>query len=107
MTWILLAVAIAAEIVGTLLLKLSDGFTKLWPSLGVLLGYFTAFALLSQSLKKIDVGITYAIWSGFGIIGAAIGGMIFFNQELTKLNIIGMTIIIAGVVIMNLGGVSH
>lgn len=77
MTWILLAIAIGAEIVGTLLLKLSDGFTKLWPSIGVLLGYFTAFALLSQSLKKIDVGITYAIWSGFGIIGAAIGGMIF------------------------------
>jgi small multidrug resistance pump len=58
-------------------------------------------------LKKIDVGITYAIWSGFGIIGAAVGGAIFFNQELTKLNIIGMSIIIAGVVIMNLGGVSH
>ena len=101
------SVAIAAEIVGTLLLKLSNGFTKFWPSVGVAVGYLTAFALLSQSLKKIDVGITYAIWSGFGIIGAAIGGMIFFNQELTKLNIIGMSIIIAGVVIMNLGGVSH
>lgn len=107
MTWFLLSIAIAAEIVGTLLLKLSDGFTKLWPSIGVAAGYLTAFALLSQSLKKIDVGITYAIWSGFGIIGAAIGGMIFFNQELSKLNVIGMTIIVAGVVIMNLGGVSH
>jgi len=62
---------------------------------------------LSQSLKKIDVGITYAIWSGFGIIGAAVGGLIFFDQQLTKLNIIGITIIIAGVVIMNAGGVSH
>lgn len=107
MTWFFLAVAIVAEIVGTLFLKLSDGFTKLWPSIGVVAGYLTAFGLLSQSLKKIDVGITYAIWSGFGIVGAAVGGMIFFNQELTRLNIIGMTIIIAGVVIMNLGGVSH
>jgi small multidrug resistance pump len=107
MTWVLLAVAILAEIVGTLLLKRSEGFTKLWPSIGVVFGYLTAFALLSQSLKKIDVGITYAIWSGFGIIGAAVGGLIFFDQQLTKLNIIGITIIIAGVVIMNAGGVSH
>jgi small multidrug resistance pump len=107
MTWFLLAIAILAEIVGTLLLKRSEGFTKLWPSIGVVLGYLTAFALLSQSLKKIDVGITYAIWSGFGIIGAAVGGLIFFDQQLTKLNIIGITIIIAGVVIMNAGGVSH
>jgi len=65
MTWFLLAIAILAEIVGTLLLKRSEGFTKLWPSIGVVFGYLTAFALLSQSLKKIDVGITYAIWSGF------------------------------------------
>jgi small multidrug resistance pump len=107
MTWFLLAVAILAEIVGTLLLKRSEGFTKLWPSIGVVFGYLTAFALLSQSLKKIDVGITYAIWSGFGIIGAAVGGLIFFDQQLTKLNIIGITIIIAGVIIMNAGGVSH
>ena len=107
MTWFLLAIAILAEIVGTLLLKRSEGFTKLWPSIGVVFGYLTAFALLSQSLKKIDVGITYAIWSGFGIIGAAVGGAIFFDQHLTKLKLIGMTTIIAGVVIMNLGGVSH
>jgi small multidrug resistance pump len=107
MTWFLLAIAIVAEIAGTLMLKVSNGFTRLWPSVGVVFAYLTAFALMSQSLKKIDVGITYAIWSGFGIVGAAIGGIIFFNQDLTKLNIIGMTIIIAGVVIMNLGGAGH
>jgi small multidrug resistance pump len=107
MTWFLLAIAIVAEIAGTLMLKVSNGFTRLWPSVGVVFAYLTAFALMSKSLKKIDVGITYAIWSGFGIVGAAIGGMIFFNQDLTKLNIIGMTIIIAGVVIMNLGGAGH
>jgi small multidrug resistance pump len=107
MTWFFLAIAIVAEIAGTLMLKVSNGFTRLWPSVGVVFAYLTAFALMSQSLKKIDVGITYAIWSGFGIVGAAIGGMIFFNQDLTKLNIIGMTIIIAGVVIMNLGGAGH
>jgi multidrug transporter EmrE-like cation transporter len=87
MTWILLAIAIGAEIVGTLLLKLSDGFTKLlWPSVGVVLGYLTAFALLSQSLKKIDVGIHICdlvrIWNYWG---CNVGGAIFFNQELNQI----------------------
>lgn len=107
MAWILLGFAIAAEIVGTLLLKASDGLTKLIPSIGVVIGYLTAFALMSQSLKKLDVGITYAIWSGVGIIGAAVGGYFFFDQQLSKLNIIGIGIIILGVVVMNLGGAAH
>jgi small multidrug resistance pump len=107
MAWVLLGFAIAAEIVGTLLLKASNGLTKLMPSIGVVVGYLTAFALMSQSLKKLDVGITYAIWSGVGIIGAAIGGYYFFDQQLNKVTIIGMSIIIIGVVVMNLGGAAH
>jgi small multidrug resistance pump len=107
MAWVLLAIAIAAEIIGTLSLKASDGLSKLLPSIGVLLGYATAFTLMAMSLKKLDVGITYAIWSGVGIIGAAIGGVIFFDQQLSKMTMIGMAIIILGVVIMNLGGASH
>ena len=107
MAWILLSIAIAAEILGTLSLKASDGLSKLWPSLGVLFGYATAFTLMAISLKKLDVGITYAIWSGVGIIGAAIGGVIFFDQQLSRMTIVGMAIIIVGVVVMNLGGASH
>jgi small multidrug resistance pump len=107
MSWILLSIAIAAEILGTLSLKASDGLSKLWPSLGVLIGYALAFSLMAISLKKLDVGITYAIWSGVGIIGAAIGGVIFFDQHLSRMTIIGMAIIIVGVVVMNLGGASH
>jgi small multidrug resistance pump len=107
MAWVLLGIAIAAEIFGTLSLKASDGFSKLLPSLGVLLGYGAAFTLMAISLKKLDVGITYAIWSGVGIIGAAIGGVIFFDQHLSRMTIFGMAIIIAGVVIMNLGGATH
>jgi len=106
-TWLLLAMAIASEIAGTLFLKASNGLSKLWPSLGVALGYAIAFTALSLSLKKLDVGISYAVWSGAGIIGAAIGGVIFFDEHLSKLNIIGMAIIIVGVVVMNLGGASH
>jgi small multidrug resistance pump len=107
MAWILLSIAIAAEIFGTLSLKASDGLSKLMPSLGVLIGYATAFTLMAMSLKKLDVGITYAIWSGVGIIGAAIGGVVFFDQHLSRMTMIGMAIIITGVVIMNLGGASH
>jgi len=107
MAWILLSIAIAAEILGTLSLKASDGLSKLWPSLGVLIGYALAFSLMAISLKKLDVGITYAIWSGVGIVGAAIGGVIFFDQHLSRMTIIGMAIIIVGVVVMNLGGASH
>ena len=107
MAWILLSIAIAAEIFGTLSLKASDGLSKLMPSLGVLLGYATAFTLMAMSLKKLDVGITYAIWSGVGIIGAAIGGVVFFDQHLSRMTMIGMAIIITGVVVMNLGGASH
>jgi len=107
MAWTLLSIAIAAEILGTLSLKASDGLSKLWPSLGVLIGYALAFTLMAISLKKLDVGITYAIWSGVGIIGAAIGGVIFFDQQLSRMTIIGMAIIIVGVVVMNLGGASH
>jgi len=107
MAWVLLSIAIAAEILGTLSLKASDGLSKLWPSLGVLFGYATAFTLMAISLKNLDVGITYAIWSGVGIIGAAIGGVIFFDQQLSRMTIVGMAIIIVGVVVMNLGGASH
>jgi len=107
MPWILLGIAILAEIVGTLSLKASDGLSKLWPSIGVLAGYATAFTLMAMSLKKLDVGITYAIWSGVGIVGAAIGGYVFFDHQLSKMTIIGMAIIIVGVVIMNLSGAAH
>lgn len=107
MAWVLLCIAIAAEIFGTLSLKASDGLSKLTPSLGVVIGYATAFTLMAMSLKKLDVGLTYAIWSGVGIIGAAIGGVVFFDQQLSRMSILGMAIIIVGVVLMNLGGVAH
>jgi len=107
MAWLLLAIAIAAEVFGTLCLKASNGLSRLLPSLGVLFGYAIAFTLMSVTLKKIDVGITYAIWSGVGIIGAAVGGVIFFDQQLSRMTMIGMAIIIIGVTVMNLSEVGH
>lgn len=79
----------------------------LLPSLGVAVGYAIAFSLVAISPKKLGVGITYAARSGVGIMGAAICGVVFFDQNLSKLSIIGMAIIIVGVIIMNLGGAAH
>ena len=107
MAWILLSIAIVAEIAGTLFLKASDGLSKFWPSIGVLIGYATAFTLMAMTLKKLDVGITYAVWSGVGIIGAAIGGYFFFDQSLSRISLLGIAIIIVGVVVLNLGGSAH
>lgn len=107
MPWLLLSIAIAAEIAGTLFLKASDGLSKFWPSIGVLIGYATAFTLMAMTLKKLDVGITYAVWSGVGIIGAAVGGYFFFDQSLSRISLLGIAIIIVGVVVLNLGGSAH
>ena len=85
MAWLLLSIAILAEIAGTLMLKASDGLSKLLPSVGVAVGYLTAFALMSQSMKKLDVGITYAIWSGVGVRTTSLQNLAFDNRNLRSL----------------------
>jgi len=102
MSWIYLAIAIVAEVIGTAALKASDGFTKVQPSLVVLIGYTIAFYLLSLALRTIPVGITYAIWSGFGIILISLASWLFFDQRLDTPAIAGMLFIITGVIIINL-----
>jgi len=102
MHWLILAVAIVAEVIATSALKPSDGFTRLWPSLLVVAGYGTAIYLLSLPLKVIPVGIVYAIWSGVGIVLIAIAATLFLGQRLDVPAMIGMVLIIAGVVVINL-----
>ncbi|MDK4679531.1 SMR family transporter [Kingella negevensis] len=100
--WILLAIAIAAEICGTMLLKYSDGFTKLTPTLGAIAAYSVAFYLVSLVFRVLPVGITYAIWSGVGIVITALIAWIFMGQKPDLPAIIGMAMIIGGVVVINL-----
>lgn len=102
MAWLYLGLAIVSEVVGTLALKASDGMSKLVPSLIVVVGYLTAFFLMSQTLKTIPVGVTYAIWSGLGIVGATVGAYLLFGQALSKQALLGMVIIIIGVIVLNL-----
>lgn len=96
-----LAVAILAEVIATTALKASEGFTRLLPGIVVVIGYAVAFYFLSQVLKTIPVGITYAIWSGLGIVLITIVGIFLYNQMPDLPAIIGMALIISGVVIIN------
>lgn len=99
--WVFLAVAIVSEVAATSALKASEGFSRLWPSLIVLVGYATAFYFLSLTLKTIQVGVVYAIWSGVGIALIALIAWIFFGQTLDVPAIIGLLLIVAGVVVLN------
>lgn len=107
MAWMLVGLAIAAEVTGTLSLRASEGFTRLWPSVLVVAGYGVAFFLLAQSLKSLGVGPVYAIWAGLGTVGAALGGYLLFSERLTPLTVLGMGIVILGVTVMSLGGAGH
>jgi len=101
MNWLYLSLAIISEVIGTSALKASDGFSKLYPSLLVALGYGTAFFFLSLTLKSIPVGIAYAIWSGCGVVLITIVGLIFFQQRVDFAGWVGIGLILSGVVVIN------
>lgn len=98
----LLACAIALEVAATSLLKASDGMTRLWPTLGALVGYGVCFWLLSMVMKSIPTGIAYAIWSGVGIVLISLIGLFVFKQKLDLAAILGIGLICAGVLVINL-----
>lgn len=99
--WLFLAVAIASEVMATSALKASDGFTKLWPAVAVVLGYATSFFFLSLTLRYIPIGIVYAIWAGVGITLIAAVGWFFFEQRLDIPAICGIALIVSGVMVIN------
>ncbi|QBF30979.1 multidrug efflux SMR transporter [Thalassococcus sp. S3] len=101
MPWLFLAIAITGEVIATTALKSSEGFTRLWPSVTSVLGYMVAFYFLSLVLKTIPVGIAYAIWAGAGVAMVAIIGAVLFGQKLDLAAIVGISMIVGGVVILN------
>jgi small multidrug resistance pump len=102
MAYLYLAGAIVAEVIGTTALKASDGFTKFWPTVIVVIGYAIAFYLLSLVLKTIPTGVAYAIWSGVGVVLIALAAWLLQGQKLDAPALIGMALIVPGVVVMNL-----
>jgi small multidrug resistance pump len=102
MPWFYLAVAILFETFGTTALKASDGLTRLWPSLLVVVAYALSFWLLALVLRVIPIGVAYAIWSGLGICFMALIGWVLFGQQLDAAALAGIGLIVAGILVINL-----
>jgi small multidrug resistance pump len=108
MSYVLLLVAIVAEVIATSALKQSDGFTRGWPTLVTVAGYAVAFYFLSLALRTLPTGIAYAIWSGVGIVLVTAVAWVWHGQRLDLPALFGMTLIVAGVLVMNLfSGQAH
>ncbi len=100
--WVILSAAIVAEVIATSALKASEGFSRPWPSVIVVLGYAAAFFLLSLTLRTIPVGVAYAIWSGAGVALITLLSWLLFGQTLDLGAVVGIVLIVAGVVVLNL-----
>lgn len=101
MNWFYLAIAIISEVLATSALKASDGFSRLYPSIVVVFGYGLAFFFLSLTLRTIPVGIAYAVWSGVGVTLISVVGWIVYGQKLDTPAFIGIGLIAAGVIVLN------
>lgn len=104
MGYVYLALAIAVEVLGTSLLKSTEGFTRLWPSVLCVSSYGAAFALLSQVVKSVPVGTAYALWSGLGTVAIVAIGAIFLGDEINLTKVLGVALVVAGVAFLNAGG---
>ncbi len=102
--YILLLVAIVVEVVATSALKASDGFTRLLPSIVVVVGYAITFYLLTLVLRRLDLSFVYATWSGLGTVGVAVIGVLVFGDSMTVARAVGTALVIVGVIILNIGG---
>ncbi|MBN2825936.1 MAG: multidrug efflux SMR transporter [Campylobacterales bacterium] len=107
MPYFYLFLAILSETIATSALKMSEGFTKLYPSLVVVIGYSISFYLLSIVMKYLPIGVTYAIWSGVGIVFITLIGAYLYKQHIDAAAIIGMGLIIAGIVVIRLYSTMH
>lgn len=101
MPYLFLVLAITSEVLGTLALRSAEGFTRFGPSLIAILGYGLAFYFLSLSLKDLSTGFAYAVWAGIGIVLVAIGGIIIYGEKIDLGGLVGFSLIITGVVVLN------
>ncbi len=98
MAWLLMIVAIVLEVCGTTSMKLADGFTKTLPSVMIFVFYGASFVALTFALKKIDLSIAYAVWSGVGTAIVATIGVLWFGEAVTTLRVVSLGLVIAGVI---------
>ena len=97
-----LVLTVLFETFGTACIQASQQFSRLWPSLGVILGYGLSFWFLSLALKTVPLGVAYATWSGFGIVNITIIGWFVFGQRLDAVGVLGLALVCAGIVVMHL-----
>jgi len=102
--WVLLGLAIGAEIAGTTALRSSDGLTRAFPVVIVVVAYLASFALLALVLKHLALGTTYAIWSGVGTVAIAAIGRLAYNDVISVTTAAGIALVVVGVVVIHLGG---
>ena len=102
MAWVLLAGAIAFEVFATVMLKVSDGFSRLLPAGAVVIGYIVSFGLLGLALRNIGLSTAYAIWAGIGTVGAVLAGVLIFGEQLPWVAVVGIALVVAGVILLNL-----
>ena len=107
MGWILLVVAIVLEVVGTTNMKLSEGFSKLVPSMLVLFFYALSIVALTFAVNRLDVSVAYAVWSGMGTALVAMIGIWFFQESLTTTKLVALGLIIVGVAMLHTTSESH
>ena len=100
--WIYLTLAIFSEVMATASLKSTEGFTKFWPSVIVLVGYCAAFYFLSMTLDTIPIGVAYAIWSGVGVAAITIVSIFILDQKIDAAGIVGIGLIVVGVIVLRL-----
>ena len=106
MAWLIIGVAGLFETGFAVSLKLSHGMTRIWPTVSFAACALLSFALLTVALRKLEVGPAYAVWTGIGAAGAAIWGMIFLGDTVSTLKLVSIGLVLAGVVGLNLSGVT-
>lgn len=106
MAWIFLLLAGVLEVVWAFLMKASAGFTKPWPTVGMVIFMIASFGLLSLAMKTLPLGTAYAIWTGIGAVGAFVVGVAVLGEPLTPLRIAGVTLVAAGLIVLKLAS-SH
>lgn len=106
MPWLILIVAGLFETGFAVMLKLSHGMTRLWPTVWFAACALTSFALLNLALRKLEVGPAYAVWTGIGAAGTAMAGMLFLGEGVSAIKLVSISLVLAGVIGLNLSGVT-
>lgn len=107
MSYLYLALAIIGELIGTSMLKASEGFSKLYPTVGVIIAFIGSFFFLSMAIKVIPLNTAYALWSGIGIVATTFISVLIWKEKINVASVAGIALILIGVVVLNLFGPEH